>query len=260
MDKKTVSALAQNMRNAELNRKAVGALTAAYPDLSIADAYMVQRAAVEERIRSGGTVIGKKVGLTSNAMQLALGVSEPDFGHLFADMLFDEEIPVPVSRFLQPRIEAEIAFVLGEDMKGPGVSIADVLRTTVSVVPSFEIIDSRIADWKIKIQDTIADNGSSAGFVLGSKLVPIGSVDLKYVGLVLQKNGSIIETAAGAAVMGHPARAVAWLANALAGMDVGLKRGEIVLSGSFTKAFDVAAGDVFTASFGGLGSVKVVFV
>jgi 2-keto-4-pentenoate hydratase len=260
MDKKIGSALAQNLRNAELNLKAIEALTSAYPDMSVADAYMIQRIAVEERVRNGGIVVGKKVGLTSRAMQVALGVSEPDFGHLFADMLFDEEIAVPVSGLLQPRIEAEIAFIMGEDMKGPGVSLADVLRTAVAVVPSFEIIDSRIADWKIKIQDTIADNGSSAGFVLGSKLIPANAVDLKYVGLVLQKNGSIIDTAAGAAVMGHPAKAVAWLANALAVMDIGLKKGEVVLSGSFTKAFAVEAGDVFTASFGGLGSVKAVFV
>lgn len=260
MDQKTMKALAGNLRNAELKRKAVGALTATHPNMTVPEAYAVQRAAVEGRVAAGGVVVGKKVGLTSKAMQDMLKVSEPDFGHLFADMMYDEEVAVAVSSFLQPKIEAEIAFVMGEDIKGPGVTMADVLRATAAVVPSFEIIDSRIANWKIKIQDTIADNGSSAGFVLGSRLIPIGAVNLKYVGLVLEKNGRIIDTAAGAAVMGHPAQAVAWLANALSSMDIALHKGEIVLSGSLTQAYEVAAGDLFTATFGGLGSVKVRFV
>jgi 2-keto-4-pentenoate hydratase len=192
-------------------------------------------------------------------MQEMLGVSEPDFGHLFAAMEFREHTPVPVSKFLQPRIEAELAFVMAEDVTGPGVTSVDVLNATVAVVPSFEIIDSRVADWRIRIQDTIADNGSSGGFVTGSQLMPVDAVNLKYVGLVLEKNGLVLDTAAGAAIMGHPAQSVVWLANALGVMGVPLKKGEIVLSGSFTKAYPVAVGDVFTATFGGLGSVSIVF-
>ncbi|CAK7022047.1 MAG: 2-hydroxyhexa-2,4-dienoate hydratase [Desulfovibrio sp.] len=259
MDRKTVKALAKNLRNAELKRKPVGALTATHPNMTVEDAYAVQYAAVETRIAEGGTLIGKKVGLTSRAMQDFLRVSEPDFGHLFADMLCDEETPVSVNRFLQPKVEAEIAFIMGEDLQGPGVTMMDVLRATAAVVPSFEVVDSRIANWKIKIQDTIADNGSSAAFLLGSQLVPVDAVNLKHVGLVLEKNGTVIDTAAGAAVLGHPAQAVAWLANALGRMGVGLKKGEIVLSGSFTKAYEVEAGDLFTATFSGLGSVKILF-
>lgn len=259
MDQRTIQALAKNLRNAELKRKSVGALTATHPNMTVADAYAVQCAAVEDRLAKSGILVGKKVGLTSRAMQEMLKVDEPDFGHLFADMLYDEEVAVPVSHFILPKIEAEIAFVIGKDLKGPGVTMADVLRCTAAVVPSFEIIDSRISNWKIKIQDTIADNGSSAGFVVGSRLVPIDAVNLKHVGLVLEKNGTIIDTAAGAAVMGHPAQAVAWLANALGGMDKGLNKGDIVLSGSLTKAYGVTAGDMFIASFGGLGSVKVRF-
>lgn len=251
--------LAESLRLAESGRAAVGPLTERQPGLSVADAYAVQMLNVEARLKAGGRIIGKKVGLTSKAMQEALGVNEPDFGHLFADMLHFEEAPLSAGSYLQPKIEAELAFILGEDLKGPGVTPADVLRTSAGVMASFEIIDSRVADWKIMIQDTIADNGSSAGLVLGAQLFPLSACNLKYVGLVLEQNGRIIDTAAGAAVLGHPANAVAWLANTLGGMGTTLHRGEIVLAGSFTKAYPVRAGDSFSAHFGGLGSVKVNF-
>ncbi len=259
MDTKTVNALAALLADAERGKKPLAPLTEQHPGMTIADAYQVQMAGVTARLASGGKLIGKKVGLTSKAMQNFLGVSEPDFGHLFADMLLDEETPVSLSRFMQPKIEAELAFVMGQDLAGPGVGIADVLRAAAAVVPSFEVIDSRVQDWKIKIQDTVADNGSSAALVLGSRLTPVDAVNLKYVGLVLEQNGRILETAAGAAILGHPAQAVAWLANALGRMGVPLKKGEVVLSGSFTKAFPVQAGDVFRATFGELGSVKIAF-
>ncbi|MDR0828054.1 MAG: fumarylacetoacetate hydrolase family protein [Desulfovibrio sp.] len=259
MDTKIVNTLAGSLRSAELERKSIKPLTTAYPDLTIADAYAVQYAGVKARLADGGKIIGKKVGLTSKAMQKFLGVGEPDFGYLFADMVFDEEIAVPVSRFLQPKIEAELAFIMGEDLLGPGVTFVDVLRATAAIVPAFEVVDSRVIDWKIKIQDTIADNGSSAGLVLGSKLVPVDAVNLKYVGLVLEKNGVIIDTAAGAAVLGHPAKAAAWLVNSLSIMGVGLHKGEVVLSGSFTKAYEIQNGDFFTAYFGGIGAVKILF-
>ncbi len=251
--------LAESLRNAEKSRKAVGPLTEAEPGLSVADAYAVQMLNVSERLKAGGKIIGKKVGLTSKAMQTALGVSEPDFGHLFADMIFPEDAPLSVSAYLQPKIEAELAFIMGEDLKGPGVTLADALRGAAAVVPAFELIDSRVADWRIKIQDTIADNGSSAGLVLGGRLSPLCACNLKYVGLVLEKNGEIIDTAAGGAIMGHPANAVVWLANNLGAMGTPLRKGEIVLSGSFTKAYPVAPGDSFYAHFGDLGSVKISF-
>ncbi|MDR2574507.1 MAG: 2-oxopent-4-enoate hydratase [Desulfovibrio sp.] len=259
MDANKIQMLADILADAEKNAKPVEPLTEKFPDMTIANAYSVQLAGVKVKVASGGKIAGKKVGLTSKAMQEMLNVSEPDFGHLFADMAFREHMPVPISRFLQPKIEAELAFVMAEDVIGPGVTSADVLRATAAVVPSFEIIDSRVADWKIKIQDTIADNGSSGGFVTGSQLMPVDAVNLKYVGLVLEKNGLVLDTAAGAAIMGHPAQSVAWLANALGLMGVPLKKGEIVLSGSFTKAYPVAVGDVFNATFGGLGSVSIVF-
>jgi 2-keto-4-pentenoate hydratase len=250
---------AESLRQAQVARKAIAPLTTSPGTLTMAEAYEIQMVNVRARLRAGAHVIGKKVGLTSQAMQQFLGVCEPDFGHLFDDMLFDQEAALPISAFIQPKIEAEIAFVMGETLTGPGVTAAEVLRTAAAVVPSFEIVDSRIADWKIKIEDTIADNGSSGALVLGSRLMPIDAVDLKYVGMVLERNGQILATAAGAAVLGHPAFAVAWLANKLGSMDISLRKGEIVLAGSFTKAFEVAPGDVFTATFGGLGSVKAVF-
>ncbi|MDR2825480.1 MAG: fumarylacetoacetate hydrolase family protein [Deltaproteobacteria bacterium] len=259
MEKNTVEALATTLRNAELTRISIAPLTTTHHDITVADAYAVQHAWVKARLADGGKIIGKKVGLTSKAMQEFVGVNEPDFGHLFADMLLDEETAVPVSRFLQPKIEAELAFVMGEDIMGPGATFVDVLRSTSAIVPSFEIVDSRVTNWKIKIQDTIADNGSSAGLVLGAKLIPVDAVNLKYVGLVLEKNGAIIDTAAGAAILGHPAQSVAWLVNALGSMGIGLRKGEIVLSGSFTKAYAIQSGDFFSANFGGIGAVKIRF-
>jgi 2-keto-4-pentenoate hydratase len=258
MEETIIERYAEALRQAHGSGKAIAPLTAGSTALTMADAYQIQMVNVRARLTAGAHVIGKKVGLTSKAMQQFLGVCEPDFGHLFDDMLFDQEVPLPIGAFLQPKIEAEIAFIMGETLTGPGVTAADVLRTAAAVVPSFEIVDSRIADWKIKIEDTIADNGSSGSLVLGSRLMPVDAVDLKYVGMVLERNGQILETAAGAAVLGHPALAVAWLANKLGSMGISLCKGEIVLAGSLTKAFEVMPGDVFTATFGGLGSVKAV--
>ncbi|MCR4441982.1 MAG: fumarylacetoacetate hydrolase family protein [Peptococcaceae bacterium] len=259
MTSEEISRLAAELRQAAKEKQPIPALTERKPDLSIEEAYRIQLENVEMAVGEGKRIVGKKIGLTSKAMQQFLGVGEPDYGHLFDSMVWDEEAPVSTGTLLQPKVEAEIAFVLGEDLQGPGITLTDVLRATEGVIPAFEVIDSRIKDWKIKIQDTIADNASSAGIVLGSQLVPVDRVNLKHVGLVLEKNGIIVETAAGAAVMGHPALAVAWLANKLGTMGVPLKKGEIILSGSLTKALEVRAGDLFIAAFGGLGSVKVLF-
>lgn len=259
MNTRTLPDLAKMLRAASASGNAVGALKDNNPWLSIADAYAIQMLNVDHRLKAGGKIIGKKVGLTSRAMQEFLGVNEPDFGHLFADMVYDENVPLSIGDFLQPKVEAELAFILGEDLKGPGVTLAGVLRACAGVMASFEVVDSRIADWKIRIEDTVADNGSGAGVVLGSELTPASGCNLKYVGLVLEKNGQIVDTAAGGAVLGHPGNAVAWLANTLGAMGTTLHKGEIILSGSFTKAYPVVAGDVFNAHFGGIGSVKISF-
>ena len=259
MNTTVIDALAARLLAAAKNRTPVPPFTAEFPEMTTADAYAVQMAVVASHLLCKEAIIGKKVGLTSLAIREMLGVSEPDFGHLLTDMLYAEETLIPMSVFLQPRIEAELAFVMGEDVAGPGVSTGDILRATKAIVPSFEIIDSRITDWKIEIQDTIADNGSCGGLVIGATQMPVDAVNLQEVGLVLVKNGSIIDTAVGAAVMGHPAAAVAWLANTLGKMGIPLKKGEIVLSGSFTRAYPIETKDTFTASFAGLGSVTATF-
>lgn len=260
MDTFNAEELAVELLQAWETRVPVDPLTERFPDLTIAQAYAIQMAAVRRRLEEGRRVVGKKIGLTSKAMQDMLGVHEPDYGHLLDDMVVPNGGPILVSRLLQPRCEGEIAFLLGKDLVGPGVTVAQVLSATEAVIPALEIVDSRVRDWKIKIQDTIADNASSALVVLGDKMTPVQGMDLRLVGMVLEKNGEVAATGAGAAVLGHPAVAVAWLANKLAEFDVWLRAGEIVLSGSLTVAPPVAAGDCFRADFDRLGSVAVRFV
>ncbi|MBX6395352.1 MAG: fumarylacetoacetate hydrolase family protein [Alicyclobacillaceae bacterium] len=250
---------AEELWEAQRSKKTVEPLTERFPGITVEDAYAVQRVIHRRRLDAGRRVIGRKIGLTSAAMQAALGVHEPDFGILYDDMLLPEGTAVRIGDFIQPKIEAELAFVLRSDLKGPGVHFHDVLRATAGIIPAFEIIDSRVADWRIRIQDTVADNASSGALILGSRCVPVEGLDLRLVGLVLERGGEVLDTAAGAAVLGHPAHAVAWLCNKLAEFGEGLCAGDIVLSGSFTRAWEVQPGDVFRASFGGVGTVEVGF-
>lgn len=259
MKPEDIKLAADTLFDAERKVQAVEALTKEFVDIKVEDAYKIQLENINRRLQIGAKIIGKKIGLTSRAMQEMLGVPEPDYGHLLNDMIVNEEVPVKISCLLQPKVEAEIAFILKDELKGPGVTTSKVLQATEGVMPAFEIIDSRIKDWKIKIQDTVADNASSAMLVLGGKITQVSDLDLRYIGLVLEKNSYVIDTAAGAAVLGHPAAAVAWLANKLAEYDIALEPGEIILSGSLTKAYPVKGGDVFRATFDRLGSVKVIF-
>ena len=235
-------------------------VTDTHGSLTIEEAYRIQLDGIQRRLASGRTIVGKKIGLTSVAMQKLLGVNEPDYGHLLDHMLVMEGSPIPRSELLLPKVEGEIAFVLDKDLRGPGVTIADVLRASAGVMPAIEIVDSRIRDWKIKLPDTIADNASSARFVVGSRLMPIATTDLRLVGMVFEKNGEIMSTGAGAAVWGHPAAAVAWLANQLSVFGIALEAGEIILSGALTAAVDAQAGDFFHVAFQDLGTVGVKFV
>ncbi|MDN5345230.1 MAG: 2-keto-4-pentenoate hydratase [Clostridia bacterium] len=253
-------AIAAELLAAEANCKPIEPLTATYPQLTVEDAYRIQLAGIEVKLARGSKVIGKKIGLTSRGMQQLLGVNEPDYGHLLDNMLLLEGEPCRREELLWPRVEGEMAFILKETLKGPGVTIADVYRATEGIMPAFEIVDSRIRDWKIKLPDTIADNASSARLVLGSRMVPIKDLDLRLIGMVLEKNGEMVNNGAGAAVWGHPAAAVAWLANKLATFDIALEAGEIILSGAVTAAEDAHAGDVFTVSFHGLGSLNLKFI
>lgn len=252
-----VQTIAAELVHCEDNATVVSPLTERYPDITVQTAYEIQMAAIRIREQRGEKIVGKKIGLTSEKIREQIGVHEPDYGMLMnTAMMMDNDI-IRLSQLIAPRGEAEIAFVLKEDLAGPNITIADVYRATEGVIPAFELVDSRMKDWKIKLPDTVADNASCARVVLGTKMTKLSDVDLRHVGLVLRRNGRIIDTAAGAAVMGHPAHAVAWLANKLYQYGISLKKGEIIISGSLTPVFDIAVGDHVEASFGELGTVSL---
>jgi 2-keto-4-pentenoate hydratase len=259
LEETRLAELAARLRTAEDDRAPIPALTAEDAGLTVADAYRIQQINVHRRKEEGGLVRGRKVGLTSVAMQQQLGVDEPDFGAIFADMVIEEGDAIPVSELIQPRIEGEIAFVMGTDLQGPGVSSADALRAVAGALPALEIIDSRLADWKIQLPDTIADNASSARVVCGGRLTPLAGLDLRTIGMVLTVDGKVAATGAGAAVLGNPIRCVAWLANKLGEFGVPLRAGDLVLAGALHAAVDVAVGTSVQAEFAELGSVTTRF-
>ena len=255
IDKAKIVEFARELVAAEDEHKPIAPLTDR-AELSNEDAYKIQLEIIEMKKRRGEKVVGKKIGLTSKRMQQLIGVYEPDYGHIIDKLIIGEGSPISLSELIQPKIEVEIAFIFKEDLSGPGVTAAEVLRCSAGVLPAFEVIDSRVKDWKIKIQDTIADNASIGRVILGSPLSSVYGVDLRSVGVVVRKNGEIIETAAGAAVLGNPAESVAWLTNKVSEHGISLKAGEIVISGSLIAAIEIKDGDVIQAEFGsGLGSV-----
>jgi 2-keto-4-pentenoate hydratase len=251
-----LDAIAGQLLAAYRTRATLAPLTATYPGLTVDDAYRIQQRQAELR---QAAVVGYKIGLTSAAMRQQLGVDEPDYGHLFADMVHAADQPIATGDFLQPRAEPEIALVLGADLRGPGLSVADLLAATSYALPAIEIIDSRITDWKISLVDTIADNASSGGLVLGSTPAKVRGLDLGLLGCVLRRTGRIAQTGAGAAVMGSPLVAATWLANTLTARGVTLRAGHVILTGSITAAIPVQAGDAVTATLDQLGSVTAVF-
>jgi 2-keto-4-pentenoate hydratase len=248
-----LAAIATALQKARATRVPVGPLTG----LSLDDAYDVQLIQVRLRMAAGATVVGFKVGLTSDAMRRQLGVDEPDFGHLLSDMAHDGQ--VPTGRYLQPKAEPEVALVLGEPLRDKGLTADDIAAATAYALPAIEVIDSRIADWRIGLVDTVADNGSSGGFVLGRFPVPLDGFDPATVRCVFEHNGGVAGTGVGAAVLGSPLNAAAWLANELIGRGVALSAGHVVLTGSVTAAVPVGPGDVVTASFDTLGAVTARF-
>lgn len=250
---------AANLLEAEKNRIAIAPLTSQYPQITVDDAYLIQLEQIRKKVENGAAIVGKKIGLTSAAMQNMFGVNEPDYGHLLADMMIVDGELVSLDSFIQPKLEFEIAFVLKSDLKGTNITEQDVINATDYIVPALEVIDSRISDWKIKFEDTVADNGSSARAIIGGKPTKLEDVDLEHIGMLVYKNGEFLDCAAGAAVMGNPVRAVAWLANALGKYDIGLYAGEIVLSGALTAAVPIEDGDVFTAEFAHIGTVSASF-
>jgi len=259
IDEALLQGISDELYNALRMAEAVAPLTERYPALSVENAYAIQQRLLARRLQDGERIVGKKIGLTSRAVMNLLGVEQPDFGILTDAMTYNSGEAIPMAALIQPKAEGEIAFVLKHDLTGPGVTVADVLRATEGVMVCFEIVDSRIRDWKIKIQDTVADNASCGVFVLGDRLVPVNEVDLSLCGMVLEKNGEIVATGAGAATMGSPAVAVAWLANTLGRLGVPLKAGEVILSGSLGPMIPVAAGDNLRVSIGGIGSCAVRF-
>ena len=230
-----------------------------FPDIQIEDSYAISSAVAEERVRAGAKIIGHKIGLTSKAMQASSKIDEPDYGYLFDDLILNDGAKVPFENFCVPRVEPELTFILKEPLKGPHVGLIDVLRATEYVVPSIEIIDARVTEPR-KIFDTVADNGAAAGIVLGGRPVRPDEVDLRWVGAVFYRNSEIEETGLAAGVLGHPAMAIAWLANKLAPFDITLEPGHMMLSGSFTRPVWAQKGDTLHADFGPLGSVAVQFV
>lgn len=234
----------------------IAPLTAADSSLTVHDAYIIQKMWVAHKLAQGDQVVGHKIGLTSLPMQKMMGVDQPDFGHLLRSMAVGSVVSNPL---IQPRVEPELAFVLRHAVSGNHVTVSEVLEATAYVVPALEIIDSRIRDWKIRFVDTVADNASSGCFVLGSMAHSVTARDLAQVGMTLRKNGRVVETGSGSAVLGHPAQAVAWLARSLAEYGDSLQPGEIILSGSVTAAVAVQPGDHVAASIGDWGFVEAYF-
>ena len=251
--------LAADLAEAERSRVPIAPLTDRNPTIDVVDAYEIQLINIHQRVAEGARVVGHKVGLSSKAMQQMMGVDEPDYGHLLDEMQAFEDTPVKAGSYLYPRVEVEVGFILAEDLPGAECTEDDVLAATAAFAPSIELIDTRITDWKIKLCDTIADNASSAGFVLGAGRVAPETVDIQSIDAVLTRNGEVVASGRSDAVLGNPVTAVAWLARKVESFGVRLRKGDIVLPGSCTRAIDARPGDHFVAEFDGLGSVRLTF-
>jgi 2-keto-4-pentenoate hydratase len=251
--------LAADLAYAERSKVPTKPLTDGHDEIDVVDAYEIQLINIRARVAGGARVIGHKVGLSSAAMQKMMNVDEPDYGHLLDDMEVFEDKPVEAGRFLYPRVEVEVGFILADDLPGEGCTEDDVLAATAAYAPSIELIDTRITDWKIKLCDTIADNASSAGWVLGKERVSPKDIDIRAIPAVLRRNGEVVAEGRSDAVLGNPVTAVAWLARKVDQFGVRLRAGDIVLPGSCTRAIDARPGDEFVADFDGLGSVHLSF-
>ena len=260
-DKQFIEAQGQRLYDALRTAKTLAPLTDSHPEMTVEDAYHISLHMLRLREASGERVIGKKIGVTSKPVQDMLGVFQPDFGFLTDAMQYADGATVSLSQsgLVQPRAEGEIAFMLKTDLQGPGVTRDDVLAATAWVAPCFEIVDSRIDDWKIKIQDTVADNASCGVFVVGTQHTDPRTLDLAAASMQMWKNGAPAGSGVGAAVQGHPAEAVAWLANTLGAFGIPFKAGELILSGSLAPLVPAVAGDRFTMQIEGLGGCSIAF-
>ena len=260
LEEKQLDSLSREVIEAERACKSITNFTDRFPEISIPEAYAIQLKLVQTRVKNGEVIVGRKIGLCAKANQEIFGIDEPIYGHIFDSMVTPEGDPISMSRLLRPVIEGEICFVLKDDLKGPGVTTAKVLAATAGVMPAIEIADSRFKERRRKAPDPISENSGAAMVVLGGQLTPVANIDLRLVGMVLEKDGEVIATGAGAAVLGNPAQSVASLANKLAGYGMSLCSGEFIISGSLTAAVPAEAGACFRATFDRLGSVSVRFV
>ncbi len=258
-------AAARRLEEAERTRKQIRMISLDHPDMDMADAYAIQNAWLDIKLASGRKVLGHKIGLTSKAMQYALNIDMPDSGFLLDDMFFDDGSDIPTDRFIQTRIEAELAFVLKSRISGPNCTVYDVLRATEYVTPALEILDTRILriDPETKktrtVFDTIADNAADAGIVLGGRAFKPDDADMRWVGAIVSRNAQVEETGLAAGVLNHPARGIAWLANRMAEYGKSLEAGQVVLAGSFIRPIEARKGDTFHADYGPWGTVSCHF-
>lgn len=265
LSQEIINDCANQLNQAEKSREQVRQLSLQHPEITIEDAYAIQRKWVEMKLAEGREVIGHKIGLTSRAMQQSSQIDEPDYGTLLNDMLFQDGGDIPTDRFIVPRIEVELAFILAKPLKGPNVTLFDVYNATDYVVPALELIDARSqsidpdSGRPRKVFDTISDNAANAGVILGGRPIKPDALDLRWVSAMMYRNGVIEETGVAAGVLNHPANGVAWLANKLAPYDVTLEPGQIILGGSFTRPVPARKGDTFHVDYGKLGSISVNF-
>jgi len=265
LDKKSIDAAVARLEEAERTRSFMRQLTREHPQMTIEDAYAIQHAWMQLKLSQGRTIKGRKIGLTSKVMQRAVNIDEPDYGALLDSMFFSDGAEIPTERFIQPKIEMELAFVMSKRLAGPGSTIFDALNATDYVVPALELLDARIerVDRETKatrkITDGIADNASDAGIIIGGRPRRPSEVDLRWVAGLCSRNGQVEETGVAAAVLNHPANGIAWLANKLAAHGIALEPGQVVLSGSFIRPIDAHKGDTFHADYGPFGTVSCHF-
>ena len=248
---------ARALYEARRSRIPIEPFTDSDPDLTMADGYAVQAELTRLLLEDGDRIVGYKVGLTSKPMQRMVGVDTPDYGPVLASTLYRDGDAISLDRFIAPRIEAEIVFVLGAPLRGPGVSVLDAARAVAGVAAAVEIVDSRFADWRIKLADTVSDLASNGAVSTSGQLVPLTGLDTRLIGMTLTRNGELVDTGAGAAALGDPLGVVAWLANTLGEHGIGLEAGHIIMTGALHAAVPMAAGDVFRADFDRLGPVTV---
>lgn len=266
LDSQTIARLAAELHQAEKSREQIAQLSRRHPEMTIEDAYAIQRHWVASKIAEGHVLRGHKIGLTSKAMQASSQIDEPDYGTLLDDMFFDDGSEIPTDRFIVPRVEVELAFILAKPLRGPGCTLFDVYNATDYIIPALEIIDARCHSLDPqtkaprKVFDTISDNAANAGVVMGGRPIRPDALDLRWISALLYRNGVIEESGVAAAVLNHPANGVAWLANKLAPHDVQLEPGQVILGGSFTRPVPARKGDTFQVDYGPMGCISCRFV